>query len=84
MKRKPVIGVLRLIALGTGALLVPKCPMCIAGYVLLATGVAISLPVAQYLRLTVLLLAGLTFTFYLIREFHLKERAHGNCHRPAD
>jgi len=37
--------------------LIPKCPMCIAAYVLLFTGVGLSLPVAAAIRWVVIALS---------------------------
>lgn len=45
---------LRWLAPGAGLVLVPKCPACLAGYIALFTGVGVTLPVAEALRITLL------------------------------
>lgn len=51
---------------GVGLALVPKCPMCLAGYVAAWTGIGLALPIAAGLRYGLLALcagalAGLAF-----------------------
>ena len=48
---------------GTLLAFFPKCPLCVAGYVALATGLGISLAAATYLRWGLLLLCIVSLTY---------------------
>jgi hypothetical protein len=59
-----------------GALLVlmPKCPMCIAAYIALATGVGVSVSTAAYLREGMLVLCLMALGYLALRCFPVKTK----------
>ena len=44
------------LAPGITLVLIPKCPLCLAAYVAVATGIGLSLPAATYLRIALLVI----------------------------
>lgn len=48
--------------------LLPKCPVCVAAYVALATGIGISLPTAIFLRATLVVLCAGSLVFIAARR----------------
>ena len=60
---------LRWVAPGVGLVLVPKCPMCLAAYIALFTGVSVSLPFAEGLRITLMVVCVTSLAWLLTGKF---------------
>lgn len=48
--------------------LIPKCPACIAGYVLLFTGLGLSLPAANVVRITIIALCAVAIVLLITKS----------------
>jgi hypothetical protein len=63
---------------GTLLAFFPKCPLCVAGYVALATGLGLSLTVATYLRWA-LLAACLASLAYMAIRLLIRRHSSNGC-----
>jgi hypothetical protein len=55
--------------------LLPKCPLCVAAYVALATGIGISLPTATYLRAMLIIICVALLVFMMARRLFVRRGA---------
>ncbi|MEO5912846.1 MAG: hypothetical protein ABIS50_01345 [Luteolibacter sp.] len=58
--------------------LIPKCPACFAAYVALASGIGLSIPVADGLRTALILLCAASLGFLAIRKLRRVIQNHSN------
>ena len=56
-----------------GLVLMPKCPACVAAYVMLWTGLGLSLSTATYLRWALLFVCGASLLFLIVERLNLKK-----------
>jgi hypothetical protein len=54
---------------GTMLVLLPKCPVCIAAYLAVWTGVGIAVPIAGHLRLAMVAIFVVSLVFLVVRRF---------------
>lgn len=50
--------------------LLPKCPVCIAAYIAMVTGIGLSLPVAAHLRTLLVVLCATSLIYFVARQIH--------------
>jgi hypothetical protein len=50
--------------------LLPKCPVCIAAYIAMVTGIGLSLPVAAHLRTLLVVLCASSLIYFVVRQIH--------------
>lgn len=50
-----------------GFTIIPKCPVCLAGYVALGTGIGLSLATATYLRMLLIVLCILFMAYFIVK-----------------
>jgi hypothetical protein len=58
----------RWIAPSVGLVLIPKCPMCVAAYVTMLTGISISVAAASWVRLGMIVLCIAALVVVLTRS----------------
>ena len=52
--------------------LMPKCPLCLAGYIALATGVGLSFTVASWLRLGLIILCVAALVWLAVKAIRVR------------
>jgi len=48
--------------------LIPKCPVCLAGYVALSTGIGLSITTATYIRIALIILFILSMAYFIFKH----------------
>lgn len=57
---------------------IPKCPVCLAGYIALGTGIGLSVTTATYVRIGLIVLCILSLNYFIIK--HVRRWVSNNKH----
>lgn len=49
-------------------IIIPKCPVCLAGYIALISGVSLSITTATYLRIGLIVLCIVSLVYFITRH----------------
>ena len=56
---------------GSVIILLPKCPICLAGYIAMATGIGFSLSVASFIRVLMIILCIISLATFAARRIYI-------------
>lgn len=59
--------------------LIPKCPLCVAAYVALFTGVGISVTTARWIQILMFVLCLVSLTYFAVRYVRGRAEARGKA-----
>jgi hypothetical protein len=66
-----VMGAVRWLLVGAAVVVVPKCPMCLAAWIALGTGVGISITTAAYLRVGLAVMCVVSLAYMVARRVRM-------------
>ena len=48
--------------------IIPKCPVCLAGYIALSTGIGLSITTATYVRIVLIIICILSVLYFVVKH----------------